>query len=284
MVNPYLPQSGSLRCRRIIFDPDAVTIVVETMTPAAACPICGRPSRGVHSRYVGTLADLPWQGRIVRWRLETRKFFCDTPACPRRIFTERLPEVAAVYARKTTRLNEALIYIAFACGGEGGSRLAVRLEMPISPDTLLRRIRDASPERHCTPRILGIDDWAMRRGQRYGTLLCDLERHCPVDVLNGREAKTLARWLQRHQEIQVITRDRASCYAQGASTAPQAIQVADRFHLMQNLRQALVRMLEHRYPTCPMRVSACPPLSWRRGGLSVERGDDRVVLWPPGRR
>ena len=248
MVNPLLPDPWAIRCHQIRIEPDLVTIEVETVTPAVPCPLCDRPSGRVHSRYRRNLGDLPWQGCVVRWRLEVRKFFCDNANCRRHIFTERLPKVAAAYARNTVRLDAALTEIAFTGGGEAGSRLAGRLGMPISPDTLLRWIRRAPTPAEAMPQFIGVDDWAVRRGQRYGTILCDLESHRPIDLLDDREAKSVADWLVPHPEIRVITRDRASFYIQGASTgAPQAMQVADRFHLMQNLREAMTRVLERQY-------------------------------------
>jgi transposase len=277
MINPLLPQPAGLRCRQIIIDATAVTIVVETMTPTGLCPLCSHPSNRIHSRYARALADLPWQGRAVRWRLDVRKFFCGKADCPRRIFTERLPGITEAYARQTIRLNETLTSIAFACGGEGGSRLANELGMPISPDTMLRRIRRSPSPSPSALRAVGVDDWALRRGQRYGTLLCDLERHCPVDVLDGREAETVATWLQQHPGIDVITRDRASCYSEGASAgAPQATQVADRFHLMQNLRKALARMLEHRYQEVRLAVREVP--------ATAQTGDTPHVIVKPAKR
>jgi hypothetical protein len=138
---------------------------------------------------------------------------------------ERIPRVAAAYARKTRRLDEALLGIAFACGGEAGARLAHRLSMSTSPDTLLRCIRHCPEPPSRRLRAVGIDDWAVRRGQRYGTIVCDLDGHCPVDVLDDRESQTVAAWLARHPEIEVITRDRAGFYIEGASTgAPQAMR------------------------------------------------------------
>lgn len=268
MVNPLLPNSALLRCRHLRIEPNLVTIVVDTTTASGICPLCGRPSERVHSRYSRTLADLPWQGRTVRWCLEVRKFFCDTASCSRRIFAERLPKIAAAYARQSCRLNEALSWIAFACGGEVGARLATRLGMPTSPDTQLRRIRSTSVQYHSSPRVLGVDDWAVRRGRRYGTILCDLEEHRPVDVLDERSAESLSAWLQGHPGVQIITRDRAGCYARGASSgAPHAIQVADRWHLLHNLREALVRLLDRHHrelrtvarAVTPAQIPRAPP-------------------------
>lgn len=248
MVNPHLPQPATLRCLQIKIEPEAVTITVESLAPFGVCPLCAHRSVRQHSRYTRQLGDLPWQGRSVRLRLLSHKFFCDVPSCPRRIFAERLPDVTRAYARNTDRLTDTFESIAFACGGEAGSRLARQLSMSISPDTLLRTIRRTRIPVVSTFRILGVDDWAMRKGQRYGTLICDHEQRRPIDLLDDREPETLAAWLHEHPEVEVITRDRAHCYAKGASKgAPQAIQVADRFHLMQNLRQAMVRMLDHRH-------------------------------------
>lgn len=172
------------------------------------------------------------RGNAVRIALSVRKFFCDNRDCPRRIFAERLPAVTAHYARKTARLAEALRELAYLAGGEAASRIARTFGLLVSPDALLESLKKAPPLTLPTPRVLGVDDFAFEKGCRYGTILVDLERNCPVDLLPDRESTTLARWLQQHPGVQTVTRDRSSEYAKGIHEgAPDAVQVADRFHL-----------------------------------------------------
>lgn len=217
-----------------------MVLVARPKAMESCCPCCGHRTRRVHSHYMRRLTDLPWQGRVVEIRLHARRFRCADPQCPRRIFTERLPETVQPKARRTVRLGENQMAIGFAVGGEPGSRLSDRLAMPVSGDTLLRMIRAAGFEPPEAPRVVGIDDWAWRKGQRYGTIICDLERNRVLDLLPDRNAATVASWLERHPGIEVIARDRSGVYAEGARRgAPDATQVADRWHLLQNLGEAL---------------------------------------------
>lgn len=239
-----------LHVHEFSLDGHSVTIHASTDNSAAECPGCGRSSCRVHGRYTRTLADLPWCGVPVRLRVRVRKFFCDEPTCKRRIFAERLEEVARVYARGTDRQREALEWIAFALGGEAGARLASELGLIVSPDTLLNRIRGASRvEGAENVRVLGVDDFGFKRGNASGTVLVDLEVHKIVDLFEGHSAEAIAQWLRQRPGLEVVTRDRSPVCREGVNNgAPQASHVTDRWHLLHNLTQVLEEFLLGKRP------------------------------------
>src|SRR5215203_2124335 len=211
-----------------------VSISVSSGTRRSVCPLCGRASSRVHSRYTRTVSDLPWHGISVELEVRARRFFCNEPSCERKIFCERLPEVAA-RARKTVRLEEALLAIALELGGRAGARLALELGIVAARDALLRRIKVAPLPEVGKVRVLGVDDFAFKKGSTYGTILVDLERHEVVDLLPERSQESLVAWFRSH---------------------PDATHVPDRWHLLHNLTLTLEEYLLQKRPV--LRRAAAP--------------------------
>lgn len=241
---PSLPLFANLYLESTTVTPAQITLVAAACAPAATCPACAQPSTQVHSTYQRHLHDLPWSGVFVQLELHVRRFFCRTATCPRRTFVEQVAGLTRPHAQRTIGLNAALQALGLALGGNAGARLGTRLRFLGSATTILRRIRQVVLATGAAPRVVGIDDWALRKGQRYGTVIVDLERRHILDVLPEYTPEQIAQWLREHPSIEVIARDRATIYTEAiAQGAPQAIQVADRWHLTQNMSTVLQEIL-----------------------------------------
>lgn len=237
----------SLHIEQLTATEEGITALVSLTAANGSCPDCQRCSSRVHSCYQRTLMDLPASGLSVHLKLHVRRFFCDNPFCLRKTFAQVVPEMAERYARKTLRLIDTLSQLGFALGGEAGAHIASVLKIECSADTFLRLIRRTTLTPHLTPTHLGVDDWAFHRNVSYGTILVDLQDHRVVDLLPDRAASSLDSWLKSHLGVELISRDRSGEYATGARQgAPQAVQVADRFHLQKNLSETVERIF-HRH-------------------------------------
>ena len=245
LTDVLFPAELQLRVDRIEMEQDTVNISLTSTNGESICPHCQTMSERVHSRYNRHPADLPLADYTVRLDMAVHRFFCDNDDCGARTFTERIPAFIQHYARCTNRLASKQQKVAYEVGGEAGKRLLIALDMPISSDSLLRLIYNSAEPEVKTPRVLGADDWAQRKGHSYGTILVDLETHKPVDLLPDSSAESFAKWLEEHPGVEIISRDRGVEYIKGATEgAPDADQVADRWHLLNNLRGTMKRLLE----------------------------------------
>jgi transposase len=251
-TSAFLPLPDGLVIASLRTTETQLTVHVACTSPTTCCPLCHVPSDRIHGHYGRMVADLPCAGRRVLLALTVRKFICRTSTCPQQIFTERLPDLVQSYARMTNRLRDALIALGLAASAEVCARLAPQLGMQVGASTLLRSLRTVSCASPTFVRIVGIDDWAWKKGQKYGTLLVDLELRQPIEILPDRKEETVRAWLLTHPEIEVVSRDRGGEYAAATRKgAPQAQQVADKFHLLLNLREKLKELMARKQKLLP---------------------------------
>jgi len=245
-VEALCPAPATWRITAMALEQDRIVWSREPRRNVASCPVCATPSRRVHRRYRRNPWEVPWGLWPVPRLVQARRFFCDAPTCPRRIVVEPFPRVLARYARQTARLRHVLLELAHASHAEMAARRARWLGSVTSPDTRMRCQR-AAPINPPSPRVWGVDAFALRRGCTSGTLLVDLERRPPVAVLEGRTAEPLRKWLQDHPTVAILVRDRAHADAlAGRLAAPDALQVADRVHRLRHVSEALKALLPSR--------------------------------------
>jgi transposase len=230
---PLLPLPEGMHIDQIQVTETGLMISVVATHPTSCYPLCALASSSIKGHHRRSLRDVPCGGRQIQLTLTVRKFYCRNPLCERKVFTERFPDFVEPWARMTMRHGKQITCIGLATCGKGGTRLAVRLGLHTSRQTLLRRIMDLPDPPVGSILYLGIDDFSFRRGCRFGTILVNLESHRVVDLLPDRKEETAAAWMRQQPDLAVVSRDRGGEYASAASQgAPQAIQCADRFHVI----------------------------------------------------
>ena len=270
LVSLLVPQLPGFRLDNVQMEEKRIVVTTTATSRTARCPVCAQDSERVHSHYQRTVTDLPWASSSVRLRLYVRRFKCSNPDCARAIFAERLNPLVPASARRTRRLTDQLLHLAKQLASEAAAPLLTAMGMPASASTLLRLQRHAPLPTHPIPRVIGVDEFALCKGRRYGTLIVALEQRQPIELLPDKKAETLALWLKQHPEVEIISRDRDGAFAEGAALgAPLATQVADRFHLTQNLGDALQRLLARH----PAALRAATQVSGDTSTAEVQAGD-----------
>jgi len=233
---------------QIQVEENELCLTLESLAVQGTCPKCDQESGQLHSTYLRYPRDLPWAEWPVRLHWRTKRFFCGNPKCPKKTFAERFPDFLARYARRTDRVRQKQQRLGVNVCARMAEKLLTLDQVGISDTTVNRLLLDLPEPEPTTIRVRGVDDWAKRKGQRYGTILVDLERGQVIDLLEERTAEPLVKWLEGHPGIEIVSRDRSQVYGDAIRRgASEAIQVADRWHLLKNGSDALYNILQQEY-------------------------------------
>jgi len=272
------PDKSQFSIDKVEKENGTIIMSVTATNEKGVCPHCQKESESIHSYYQRHPADLPLAGYAVCLDITVPRFFCDNESCEATTFAERMSPLIEPYAHRTKRLASQQQRLAFVLGGEAGASLLSIIGMTGSPDTLIRLIRKIPEPEVTTPRILGVDEFSKRKGRTYGTILVNLETHKAVDLLPAKSAESFANWLKEHPGVEVVSRDRCKEYINGANEgASDAIQVADRWHLLNNLRDTLKKLMEGKR-ACLVAAADKSETDGPNQAVLIESGVDSVEL------
>jgi transposase len=245
-IASFLALPPTLTVDRVERSTQGLTVYLYATTSAVSCPECGTAGSRVHSRYIRAVADLTCVGQRLTLKLQVRKWICPLGSCPQHIFAEQFTGLVRRYARMTDRLIKALQSIGVTTNGADGACLSSSLAMLTTAKTLIRRVLELPLPKEGPIHIAGIDEWAWKKGARYGTILVDLEHRRVAALLPERSVESSTAWFKKHAEVKIVSRDRGKIFRAAVDAgAPQAKQIVDRFHLQKNFAEALEKFFNH---------------------------------------
>ena len=257
-----------LRITQVLEDELSLTIYMKSQKHSHHCISCAQEMRVYHATYVRTVQDLPIFNKNVTLRITSYNYFCSDESCGTRTFAEDYGRFIGRSGRMTDRLEDFIRMLSLETNCEGAAAICKEMGIRVSGDTIIRMLRKMTdrPSPQCGDAI-GVDDFAYRKGQTYCTVICDANTHEPVDVLDGRDGDALREWLKRNKQVKIVARDRAGAYAKAISDElPEAMQIADRFHLHQNLLKAVKEALKYELPNNIAIPHTSEPVPLERGG------------------